>query len=77
MWISNSGFADVFIVFAKIDGEKFTGFIVDARSKGISLGEEEDKLGIKVSPPDRFSSKMCRCRPKMCWALSERVTSSL
>lgn len=49
MWISNSGFADVFIVFAKIDGEKFTGFIVDARSKGISLGEEEDKLGIKGS----------------------------
>jgi len=49
MWISNSGFADVFIVFAKIDGDKFTGFIVDARSKGISLGEEEDKLGIKGS----------------------------
>jgi hypothetical protein len=49
MWISNSGFADVFIVFAKIDGEKFTGFIVDAKSPGISLGEEEDKLGIKGS----------------------------
>lgn len=49
MWISNSGFANVFIVFAKIDGEKFTGFIVDAKSPGISLGEEEDKLGIKGS----------------------------
>jgi hypothetical protein len=49
MWISNSGFADVFIVFAKIDGEKFTGFILDAKSPGISLGEEEDKLGIKGS----------------------------
>lgn len=49
MWISNSGFADVFIVFAKIDGEKFTGFILDAKSQGISLGEEEDKLGIKGS----------------------------
>jgi alkylation response protein AidB-like acyl-CoA dehydrogenase len=49
MWISNSGFADVFIVFAKIDGEKFTGFIIDAKSPGISLGEEEDKLGIKGS----------------------------
>jgi alkylation response protein AidB-like acyl-CoA dehydrogenase len=49
MWISNSGFADVFIVFAKIDGEKFTGFIVNAKSPGISLGEEEDKLGIKGS----------------------------
>ena len=49
MWISNSGFADVFIVFTKIDGEKFTGFILDAKSPGISLGEEEDKLGIKGS----------------------------
>lgn len=49
MWISNAGFADVFIVFAKIDGEQFTGFIVDAHSPGISLGEEEKKLGIKGS----------------------------
>jgi alkylation response protein AidB-like acyl-CoA dehydrogenase len=49
MWISNAGFADVFIVFAKIAGEKFTGFIVDAKTPGISLGAEEDKLGIKGS----------------------------
>src|SRR5687767_13202581 len=49
MWISNAGFADVFIVFAKINGEKFTGFIVDAHSAGITLGEEEKKLGIKGS----------------------------
>jgi len=49
MWITNGGFADVFTVFAKIDGEKFTGFIVDAKSEGISLGSEEDKLGIKGS----------------------------
>lgn len=49
MWISNAGFADVFIVFAKIDGEKFTGFIVDAHSPGITLGAEEKKLGIKGS----------------------------
>lgn len=49
MWISNAGFADVFIVFAKINGEAFTGFIVDAHSSGISLGEEEKKLGIKGS----------------------------
>ncbi|MBL7827727.1 MAG: acyl-CoA dehydrogenase family protein [Saprospiraceae bacterium] len=49
MWISNAGFADVFIVFAKIGGEKFTGFIVEANSPGISLGNEEDKLGIKGS----------------------------
>jgi hypothetical protein len=49
MWISNAGFADIFIVFAKVGGEKFTGFIVDAHSAGISLGAEEDKLGIKGS----------------------------
>ena len=49
MWISNAGFADVFIVFAKVGGEKFTGFIVDANSPGITLGAEEDKLGIKGS----------------------------
>ena len=49
MWITNAGFADIFTVFAKVDGEKFTGFIVDAKSEGISLGSEEDKLGIKGS----------------------------
>lgn len=49
MWISNAGFADVFIVFAKIGGEHFTGFIVDAHSPGITLGAEEKKLGIKGS----------------------------
>ncbi len=49
MWITNAGFADVFTVFAKIGGEKFTGFIVDAKSPGITLGAEEKKLGIKGS----------------------------
>ena len=49
MWITNSGFADIFIVFAKIDGEKFTGFIVERGSEGMTLGAEEDKLGIKGS----------------------------
>jgi alkylation response protein AidB-like acyl-CoA dehydrogenase len=49
MWITNAGFADMFIVFAKIGGEKFTGFIVDRNTPGITLGEEEDKLGIKGS----------------------------
>lgn len=49
MWITNGGFADVFTVFAKIDGDKFTGFIVDANSEGLSLGAEEDKMGIKGS----------------------------
>jgi len=49
MWISNAGFADVFVVFAQIDGEKFTGFIVERDTPGMTLGAEEIKLGIKGS----------------------------
>lgn len=49
MWISNAGFADIFIVFAKIGGEKFTGFIVERNTPGLTLGAEEDKMGIKGS----------------------------
>jgi alkylation response protein AidB-like acyl-CoA dehydrogenase len=49
MWITNGGFADVFIVFAKIDGEHFTGFIVERNTPGLSFGEEEHKMGIKGS----------------------------
>ena len=49
MWITNAGFADVFTVFAKIDGDKFTAFIVDKNTPGLTLGAEEDKLGIKGS----------------------------
>jgi alkylation response protein AidB-like acyl-CoA dehydrogenase len=49
MWITNAGFADVFIVFAKISGEKFTGFIVDRDAPGLTVGAEEDKMGIKGS----------------------------
>ena len=49
MWISNAGFADVFIVFAQADGDKFTGFIVPQGLEGLTLGAEEDKLGIKGS----------------------------
>jgi alkylation response protein AidB-like acyl-CoA dehydrogenase len=49
MWISNAGFADIFIVFAKIDGDKFTGLIVEREAEGLTLGAEEDKMGIKGS----------------------------
>ena len=48
-WITNSGFADVFTVFAKIDGDKFTAFIVDKGTPGFTLGPEEHKMGIKGS----------------------------
>ncbi|TQK54159.1 alkylation response protein AidB-like acyl-CoA dehydrogenase [Brevibacillus sp. AG162] len=48
-WITNAGFADVFIVYAKIDSEKFTAFIVERTFPGVSFGPEEKKMGIKCS----------------------------
>ncbi|HKZ79282.1 MAG TPA: acyl-CoA dehydrogenase family protein [Pyrinomonadaceae bacterium] len=48
MWITNGGFADIFVVFAKIDGDKFSAFIVE-RQPGLTSGAEEHKLGIKGS----------------------------
>ena len=49
MWITNAGFADLFTVFAKIDGEKFSAFLVEKTFPGISIGGEEHKLGIRGS----------------------------
>jgi len=49
MWITNSGFADLFTVFAKIDGEKFSAFLIERDSPGFSVGKEEHKLGIRGS----------------------------
>lgn len=48
-WITNAGFADVFVVYAKIDGEKFSAFIVERDFPGVSTGAEEKKMGIKSS----------------------------
>ncbi|WP_079478325.1 acyl-CoA dehydrogenase family protein [Halobacillus salinus] len=48
-WITNSAFADVFVVYAKIDGDKFTAFIVERDYQGVSTGPEEKKMGIKSS----------------------------
>jgi alkylation response protein AidB-like acyl-CoA dehydrogenase len=49
MWITNAGFSHVLIVFAQVGGDKFTGFVIDKDTEGISLGAEEDKMGIKGS----------------------------
>ena len=48
MWITNGGFADIYIIFAKVDGEKFTAFIVE-RGEGVTPGHEEKKLGLDGS----------------------------
>ncbi len=49
MWITNSNFADIFIVFAKVDGEQFTAFIVERTFPGVSTGKEEHKMGLHGS----------------------------
>ena len=49
MWITNGGFADVFIVFAKVDGEHFTAFIIERGFAGVSTGNEEHKMGLHGS----------------------------
>lgn len=48
-WITNAGFADVFVVYAKVDGEQFSAFIVEREFAGVSVGAEEKKMGIKSS----------------------------
>ena len=49
MWITNGGFADVYVVFAKVDGEKFSAFIVERNFPGFQAGAEEKKMGIRGS----------------------------
>jgi len=59
MWITNAGFADVFIVFAQVDGDKFTGFIVE-KGEGLTLGNEEHKMGIKGSSTRQVFFNDCK-----------------
>jgi alkylation response protein AidB-like acyl-CoA dehydrogenase len=59
IWITNAGFADVFTVFAKIDGDKFSAFIVDRDTPGLSFGEEEHKMGIKGSSTRQLFFENC------------------
>ena len=60
VWITNGGFADVYTVFAKIDGDKFTGFIVERGFEGFSNGPEEDKMGIKGSSTVQLYFQDCK-----------------
>ena len=60
MWITNAGFADLFIVFAKVDGEKFTAFIVERKFPGFSVGAEEHKMGIRGSSTCPLILNDCR-----------------
>ena len=60
MWITNGGFADVYIVFAKVDGEHFSGFIVERNDPGFSNGNEEHKLGQRGSSTTPIPLIDCR-----------------
>ncbi len=59
-WITNGGFADVYTVFAKVDGEKFTGFIVERGMEGFTNGPEEHKMGIKGSSTVQLYFQDCK-----------------
>jgi alkylation response protein AidB-like acyl-CoA dehydrogenase len=60
MWITNGGFADVYVVFLKIDGDKFTAMIVDRGTPGFSQGREEHKLGIRGSSTTPLIFEDCK-----------------
>jgi alkylation response protein AidB-like acyl-CoA dehydrogenase len=59
-WITNGGFADVYTVFAKIDGDKFTAFIVERGFEGFTQGAEEHKMGIKGSSTVQLYFQDCK-----------------
>lgn len=59
-WITNGGFADVFTVFAKIDGDKFTAFIIEKGTEGFTQGPEEHKMGIKGSSTVQLYFQDCK-----------------
>ncbi len=59
-WITNGGFADVYTVFAKIDGDKFTGFILERGFEGFTQGPEEHKMGIKGSSTVQLYFQDCK-----------------
>jgi alkylation response protein AidB-like acyl-CoA dehydrogenase len=60
MWITNGGFADVYIIFAKVDGEKFSAFIVERNAPGFQSGAEEKKMGIRGSSTTPIILNDCR-----------------
>lgn len=59
-WITNGGFADVYTVFAKVDGKDFTGFIVERGMEGFTQGPEEHKMGIKGSSTVQLYFQDCK-----------------
>ena len=59
-WITNGGFAEVYTVFAKVDGKDFTGFIIERGTEGFTQGPEEHKMGIKGSSTVQLYFQDCK-----------------
>ena len=76
MWITNGGFADVYVVFAKIDGEKFSCFIVERGTPGFTAGAEEKKMGIKGSSTTPIFFENAPSRKKISCTKPAAATSS-
>ena len=66
-WITNGGFADVYTIFAKVDGDKFTAFIVERGFEGFTQGLRSTKWVLKVPRLCSYISRIARCLLKTCW----------
>ena len=75
-YITNAGFADLFTVFAKVDGEKFTGFLVERDAPGLTVGPEEHKLGIRGSSTCALYLEDCQVPAENVLGRSARATRS-
>ena len=76
MWITNGGFADVYIVFAKVDGEKFSCFIVERGTPGFSADPKKRKWESAAVPPCRSFSRILRYQRKISFTKSDAAISS-
>ena len=77
MWITNGGFADLFIVFAKVDGEKLTAFLVEKTFPAVSQEMKSTRWASTAARRHPFSSKTAWCPRKMCSMKSAEATLSL
>jgi len=75
MWITNGGAADLFTVFAKVGGEKFTAFLVERSFPGVSSGAEEHKMGITGSSTTAVYLDNVSVPVKTCWVKLAAATS--
>ena len=67
VFITNAGFAEYFVVFAKINGKNFSAFIVERNSEGLSIGPEEKKMGLKASSTCSMTLKMLKYLSRTSW----------